>query len=255
VIVLVLNTTLCSLTHIPSLLLGHSQDSGEGDHSVGAEHSLRRQQHHGSNLLQSGLLGPGSKRLTSNVDLDIDESSLLKILLHLLTVGRRGTSRLLHSLGKVVKENLDRVVLLHGSVVATQVSGNLLELNPSSGLGATVGVLKDLVPVTDTLDKVTHVDKVERVLFITISFFVSISHLDSRRMIYRSVSPLLFSIVDLELAVRRNPSRLNWGKVGSDNLSAGVLLGNIDSPDTGSSSDIENLLGFRIDRSLVKVLF
>lgn len=56
-------------------------------------------------------------------------------------------------------------------------------------------------------------------------------------------SPRFASIIDLELQVGGNIARLDGREIGSDDFSLRVLFGEIDGPDTGSGSEIEDTLG------------
>lgn len=53
--------------------------------------------------------------------------------------------------------------------------------------------------------------------------------------------PGFFSIVDLELAVWRYPGRLNGGKVGTNDLTGRLFFGELNSPNSSSSSDVKDI--------------
>lgn len=53
--------------------------------------------------------------------------------------------------------------------------------------------------------------------------------------------PGFFTVVDLKLAVWWHPRRLDGGQVGANDLTSKLLFGELYGPDSGSSSDVEDI--------------
>lgn len=79
-------------------------------------------------------------------------------------------------------------------------------LKPASWLEVAEGLGIESGPVVDATVKVTNVDVVKVISW---------------------PGPIKLGVVDVELAVRRDPRRLNGGDVGADHLGRGELVGKV----------------------------
>lgn len=106
---------------------------------------------------------------------DIDEPSinhLLLVLFRALRTATKDVCRLNHETGPLINVGS----LLERAVVALGGKGNVLTLDPSSGVEVVEALLEELGPVADGADEHAAVDKVELV----------------------AVGPFVFEVVDLE---------------------------------------------------------
>lgn len=67
------------------------------------------------------------------------------------------------------------------------------------------------------------------------------------------VGPFFFDVVDLELAVGGDPDRLHGGEVDAGDGGAGVLVGEVNGPDAGAGSEVEDGVGGGGERGEVEI--
>lgn len=124
-----------------------------------------------------------------------------------------------------------------------------MALDPTSGLEGAVRFPKKLLPVDNATKEPADMDKVERVC---------------------GECPALGAVVDLACGcvsmrersrggggfkqghVGRDPAGLDRGEVGADNFGAGILVADIDCPETGASAYVEDFLNAVADRRLAE---
>lgn len=95
------------------------------------------------------------------------------------------------------------------------------QLNPSTGRQMLEDLFDIRLPVMDSQTHLTRMDKVEVVL---------------------GISPFLLRVVDLELDIRGDPVGLDRGDVNTGDLSGGEFVANVESPDSGTSTNVEDTL-------------
>lgn len=65
--------------------------------------------------------------------------------------------------------------------------------------------------------------------------------------------PLVVEVVDLELAVRRHPVRLDGRQVGADHAARGEVVGEVDGPDARAGAEVEDFFHIGRDRREVEL--
>lgn len=118
------------------------------------------------------------------------------------------------------------------AIIALERGVGLEGLDPTARLQGGVGLLEELRPIADGADEVAHVDEVEGV---------------------GGPGPRQLGVVDLELAVGRDPVGLDGRQVGPEHLGARVLVGEVDRPDARPRADVEHLLDVLAQRRQVQL--
>ena len=155
---------------------------------------------------------------------------------HALLQGISHADILLEAHGCVVAENLPALNvlgLLEGAVVALAQGNGFLELGPAAGLQMCVGLLDQLVPVCDAAAHGAAVDEVKGLV--------------------GAVHPLRLGVVDVELCVWRDPCWLDGGEIGTQDFSAGVLVGKVYGPYPRAGADVEHSGGRGLDGGVVEL--
>jgi hypothetical protein len=157
------------------------------------------------NVLQLAVLGPSVHRpLVVEFD-DIDKASILHPLGALVPDGESLAESVSHfdnNLAPCVVE----VVGSHAVVVGNGLDRVLDDLDPAAGLGVCVGLLEKKVPVGYAAEQLADVYKVKVVW---------------------GPRPFQRHVVNLKVAVGRDPLGLDGGEVGAGDGRGGVLVGHV----------------------------
>src|SRR5215472_11060561 len=70
--------------------------------------------------------------------------------------------------------------------------------------------------------------------------------MDEIKRFFRPVKPLALDIIDIELAIRRYPRRLDGAKVGTNYCSTGKFICKVKRPDSGAGAKVKDTLWFAI---------
>lgn len=122
---------------------------------------------------------------------------------------------------------LETGTLRHGAVVAHWHGVDAGQLAPAAGLEVGETLSHQLWPVADAVERVSKMDEVKSIPF---------------------VGPIVFDIVDFELTVGGDPSRLDGCDVNAYHLGGGKHVRYIQSPDAGAGAQIQDSLWSGTDR-------
>lgn len=167
-----------------------------------------------------GILGPGSDGQLVAVVSDVDEAGLLEVALELGT-RLRVTTHLVRRLEEGVDPDERLMVRCQGPVLGVVLQVKVLELSPATGREGAEDVLRELGPVKNADTHVSHEDEVKRAL----------------------VQPRALDIIDLELDVGWEPSRLDRAQVVAEDLGIRVHVAKLNGPDARAGTDVEDSKG------------
>jgi hypothetical protein len=192
----------------PEGLAAHGVDEAlDGFSKVHADEALRF------------VLGPRPDRRLDDPTLHILKACLAEMLLVLI---RNQVIRpvLGHGLAHESEALVERVVVGHGAVVAQGVAAKVGELDPAAGPEVLVALGEQPVHVLEVGARVAHVDEVVGPIR----------------------DPVVLDVVDDETHVGGHPEGLDGAEVDAYDLGAGVVVGDFNGPEAGTSAQVKNPL-------------
>lgn len=127
------------------------------------------------------------------------------------------------------------------ALVGVEPAAEIGDLEPPPGRKVRIRLLVQLLPIRDGAAERAAVDEIERARGAvgpeTYCKQQSISRsVASRHRGLAVVRPLTFNIVHLETKIGRDVGRLDWGEVVGHDFGVGVVVGDVNGPDTRASA-------------------
>ena len=159
----------------------------------------------GADMFQTLVLGPGTQGHFTDDLSDVGEAGCF----HFFSPGERGQDGGAHFLAHVEHEHTGLEVCRvrwQAVVVGAGFGNGAAELEEAAGFEVVEGLLDQSVPVADGQEQFAAVDEVEGIRFL---------------------GPIVFDVLDLEVAVWWDPSWLSGGDVGADHSGGGMCVGHV----------------------------
>lgn len=132
-----------------------------------------------------------------------------------------GPTNLFAGLGQAVLPSVVGTVDRKSVIIGRAPNLKVANLNPATGFQIVHTLAKECGPVGDGAAQVANMDPVKRLL----------------------KGPVSFGVVNQELQVWGNPGGLNGAEICGYDLCLWKLVGDVDGPDSGTGSEIENATG------------
>lgn len=156
---------------------------------------------------------PDTQRDFDIPELDIDESRSFHTLpLNVLFIDSESPSELFTALPEDYAPLVHSTPLLHRPVVTIESSRSPRAFNPTARLADSVGITEEGVPIGDDTIHEAHINEVEGI---------------------PGPCPLLVTVLQLKLDIRRHPGRLNGRDIGTNNFGIREIVGKIAKENNG----------------------